>query len=337
MRSSLRSVLLSVFACAATSFASAQAADEPLVFMTWGGVWQQTFESIARDYEAATQQPVRIVAQASADAGLARLIAQKDKPTVDVWNANMVNYGRAVEAGVLTPLPAGIPNVADVPEALRFSHGVTAWVSQRGIFYRKDLVPFEPKEWRDLWDPRLKGKMAAPAGSFDPGYFPLMASVINGGNERSMDVGYEKLKELRPSFVSFYTSNVQSIRLLEAGEVALVAWGVLPNVIKHLETDDKFGFAVPQPVFVAETPVAFVANSPRAAAAADFVDYLLSPPVQEKLAAALGSMPANAKAEPPAIIRKLLPSLDGIYKVDYDYLSSQLKEIIDRYNREIMN
>ncbi len=322
------------FACVVAAPAAAQS--DPLVFMTWGGVWQKTFEGIAADYTARTGQAITIVAQGSTDAGLARLVAQKAKPTVDVWNTNMVNYGRAVAAGVLAPLPGTLKNVADVPEALRFSHGVTAWVSQRGIFYRKDLVPFEPKGWADLWDPRLKGKMAAPAASFDPGYFPLMAAVINGGNEKALDVGFDKLKALRPSFSSFYTNNVQSIRLLEAGEVSLVAWGVLPNVIQHLETDARYGFVVPKPVFVAETPVTLVAGSPRAKAAAEFVDHILSPEVQTKLAAALGAMPASNRGQPPAIIQKLLPSRDGIYKVDYEYLAGEMNNIIDRYNREIM-
>jgi putative spermidine/putrescine transport system substrate-binding protein len=164
-----------------------------------------------------------------------------------------------------------------------------------------------------------------------------MAAAINGGNERNLDPGFAKLKALRPSFVSFYTSNVQSIRMLETGEVAVIAWGVLPNVIQHLGPDSKYGFAVPKPIFVAETPITIVANTPNAGASAQFVNYVLSPEVQEILAAALGSMPANPKAKPPAILQQLLPSLEGIYKVDYDLLAKEMNAIIDRYNREIMN
>jgi len=54
----------------------------------------------------------------------------------------------------------------------------TAFVASLDFY--KDLVPFAPTKWQDLWDPRLKGKMAGPAATFDPGYFPLMAAVING-------------------------------------------------------------------------------------------------------------------------------------------------------------
>lgn len=159
---------------------------EPVVLMTWGGVWQKTFQQLATIYKEKTGKDVTIVAQATGDAGLARLIAQKGKSDVDLWTPNMINYTRALDAKVLEPIdPKQLANAANVHPNLIFSHSITAWVSQRGIFYRKDLVPFEPKEWKDLWDPRLKGKMAAPAAAFDPGYFPLMASVINGGNEKN--------------------------------------------------------------------------------------------------------------------------------------------------------
>src|ERR1700686_3590601 len=95
----------------------------PLVFMTWGGVWQQTFDKIAKDYEAKTKQPVTVVAQGAGEAGLARLIAQKSNPEVDVWSTNMINYERAKKAGVLAPLDkAHIPNVETVNGPLVYSH-----------------------------------------------------------------------------------------------------------------------------------------------------------------------------------------------------------------------
>ena len=330
----LTSVLFA-FCCFAAAIAQAQ--NEPLVLMTWGGVWQKTFDKVAADYQAKTGQVVKVVAQASADAGLARLIAQKAKPEVDLWTPNMVNYGRGLPAGVLAPLnTAGIPNARDVPETLRFSHGITAWVSQRGIFYRKDLVPFVPTRWQDLWDPRMKGKMAGPAATFDPGYFPLMAAVINGGNERNLDPGFAQLRPLRENFVAFYTNNVQSIRMLEAGEVSLIAWGVLPNVISHLGPGSNYAFVIPKPAFVAETPIAVVAGTPRMKQALDFINYALSPDVQTVLATAFGSAPANSKAKPPEILQQILPELGNVYKVDYDYLSGIMDRVIDRYDREIM-
>ncbi len=310
---------------------------EPVVLMTWGGVWQKTFQQLATIYKEKTGKDVTIVAQATGDAGLARLIAQKGKSDVDLWTPNMINYTRALDAKVLEPIdPKQLANAANVHPNLIFSHSITAWVSQRGIFYRKDLVPFEPKEWKDLWDPRLKGKMAAPAAAFDPGYFPLMASVINGGNEKNLDVGFTNLAKLKGSISTFYTNNVQSIRLLEAGEVALVAWGVLPNVIKHLGTDSKYGFVIPKPAFVAETPIAIVAGTAKKKEAVEFINFVLSVEAQEILSAALGSTPANSKAKIPDSIKSIISDASNNYVVDYGTLSRDLGKIIDRYDREVM-
>lgn len=317
--------------------ASGAARAEPLVLMTWGGVWQKTFQELAAKYKEKTGKEVTVIAQGGGDAGIARLIAQKDKPEVDLWTTNMINYIRALDAKLLEPLDIKeIPNAADVDKKLVFSHAITAWVSQRGIFYRKDLVPFEPKEWKDLWDPRLKGKIAAPAATFDPGYFPLMAAVINGGNEKNLDPGFANLAKLKGSVASFYTNNVQSIRLLEAGEVALVAWGIMPNVVQHLGPDSKYGFVIPKPAFVAETPITVVAGTTKKKEALEFINFVLSVEVQEVLSKALGSAPANSKAQPPASIKPILKDVSNNYVVDYRVLRDDLSKIIDRYDREVM-
>lgn len=315
----------------------AAAQEKPLVFMTWGGVWQQTFEKLAKDYEAMTKQPVTVVAQGAGEAGVARLIAQKAKPEVDIWSTNMINYQRAMKEGVIVPIDkARIPNTANINAPLIFSHGVTAWVSLRGIFYRKDLVPFEPTKWEDLWDPRLKGKIGAPAASFDPGYFPTMAALLAGGSEKNLAPGYAKLKTLRPSVVTFFTNNVQSIRLLEAGEVGLIAWGVLPNVISYIKPGSNYGFVVPsKPLLVAETPLTIVAG-PRVKQSEDFVNFLLSESVQGQLAEAFGALPANRKAKGPEVVQSILSNLDGAYPMDYAHMADNMSTIISQYDREVI-
>lgn len=317
--------------------ASGVARAEPLVLMTWGGVWQKTFQELAATYKEKTGKEVTIIAQGGGDAGIARLIAQKGKSDVDLWTTNMINYIRALDAKVLEPLDVSqIPNAANVDKKLIFSHAITAWVSQRGIFYRKDLVPFEPKEWKDLWDPRLKGKIAAPAATFDPGYFPLMAALINGGNEKNLDPGFANLVKLKGSIASFYTNNVQSIRLIESGEVALVAWGIMPNVVPHLGPGSKYGFVIPKPALVAETPITMVAGTTKKKEALEFINFVLSVESQEVLSKALGSAPANSKAQPPESIKPILSGVSNNYVVDYRVLGDSLSKIIDRYDREIM-
>jgi putative spermidine/putrescine transport system substrate-binding protein len=328
-----------VLAMALAAGGQARAADkEPLVFMTWGGIWQQTFEKLAKDYEAETKQRVTVIAQGAGEAGLARVIAQKNQPEVDVWSTNMINYERAKTEGVIAPFDkAAVPNAAKIKPSLVFSNGVTAWVSLRGLFYRKDLVPFEPKSWEDLWDPRFKGKIGAPAATFDPGYFPTMAALLAGGNERNLAPGFAKLKTLRPSFVTFFTNNVQSIRLLEAGEVGLIAWGILPNVISYIKPGGNYAFVVPnKPLLVAETPLTIIQGTPRKKEAEAFVNYLLSEKAQTQMAAAFGALPANPDAKGPEVVQSILSNLDGVYTMDYKYLADNLSNTISQYDREVV-
>ena len=318
---------------------SAQAQEKPpIVFMTWGGVWQQTFDKIAKEYEAKTKQPVQVVVQGAGEGGLARVIAQKANPDIDLWSTNMINYERAKTAGVISAIDKSqIPNTSKIAPSLVFSHGVTGWVSLRGIFYRKDLVPFEPTKWEDLWDARLKGKLAAPGASFDPGYFPTMAALLAGGSEKNLEPGYQKLKSLRPSVLTFYTNNVQSIRLLENGEVGLVAWGVLPNVIGYIKPGGNYGFVVPtRPLLIAETPITLIANSPRQKAAEAFLDYLLSTEVQTEIASAFGALPANGDAKGPEVVQSALSNVSGAYQMDYKVLADNMSNIIKQYDQEVV-
>lgn len=337
-KSKIRIAALALTALQAFGSPASAQDKKPLVFMTWGGVWQQAFDIIAKEYQAKTGQPVSIIVQGAGEAGLARVIAQKDKPEIDLWSTNMINYERARKAGVLAPIDkSAVPNTAKMDQSLIFSHGITTWVSLRGIFYRKDLVPFEPKTWEDLWDPRLKGKIAAPAATFDPGYFPTMAALIAGGNERDLNPGFKKLKDLRPSVLTFYTNNVQSIRLLESGEVGLTAWGILPNVISYIKPGGNYGFVVPnKPLLIAETPIALIAGAPRKKEAEAFLNYLLSTDVQTRIAEAFGARPVNGDAKGPEVVESILTNLKGAYAINYDYLSDHLSDIIKNYDKEVV-
>lgn len=331
-----RSLVILVAAGLLAAPAFVQASD-PIVLMTWGGTWQKAFEELAKEYEQQTRQPVRVVTQATAEVGLSRLKAQAGRPEVDLWTSNPSNLERAIEEDLLQELtPELVPNLTKVPERLRWREGVSAWVSLRGIFYRKDLAPFALTKWEDLWDARLKDKIAAPAASFDPGYFIIMSSLVSGGSERNVDPGFAKLRQLKSNITTFFPSNVHSIRLLEAGEVAVVAWGVLPNVYQYLGPGSKYAFVIPKkPVFVSQTPIAIAKGTPRLKPAAAFVNWVLAEDVQTRLTGAIGAAPANRQARAPEKIRDIMPSLDEIYHIDWRAVTPNLKPWADRYNKEV--
>ena len=60
--------LMAVILLGAAMFASGAARAEPLVLMTWGGVWQKTFQELAATYKEKTGKEVTIIAQGGGDA-----------------------------------------------------------------------------------------------------------------------------------------------------------------------------------------------------------------------------------------------------------------------------
>ena len=332
-------LLAAAAAVALTLGGAANAKDDQITVMTWGGHWLDIFKPVAKRYEEDTGIRVNFVVQAGASDGLNKLMAQRNNPQVDVWTGIESTVQAATQAGLLSKLdPQAIPTMADIPDDLKTETSVSIWLSPRGIFYRKDLVPFEIKEWKDLWDPRLKGLVGATL-ALDRGSFLILAALLNGGNENDIDKGFEKVRELIPNLHAVYNTDPESIKLLETGEIGVAAWGILPNVYRHLGPDSKYQFVMPAPRFLAPIPVTLVAgrSEEQTAAAAKFIDYMLSPQGQTEMTTIAGTIPSNPKAQPPEKLKSILPPLpiSDIYNVDWSVVNANFSKWEDRWAQEI--
>jgi putative spermidine/putrescine transport system substrate-binding protein len=316
-----------------------QAMAKEIRMMTWGGSWLDIFRPVAQAFEKDTGTRVEFVVQSGSGDGLNKIKAQRANPQIDVWTSIASTVEAATKDDLLARLdPAKIPQIARMPREFVKPTGVSIWLSPRGIFYRKDLVPFEPKTWEDLWDPRLKDKVGVTL-ALDRGSFLIVAALLNGGNEHKIDAGFEKVKSLKPNIHAVYTTDPESIKLLETGEVGVVAWGALPNVYRHLGPDSKYAFVMPKPRFLADIPVSIVKGRGAAeqAAAEKFVDYMLRPEYQTIMASIAGTVPANPAAQIPDKLKSIVPSLPitDVYSVDWPYVNSQFSMWEDRWAREV--
>jgi len=307
--------------------------------LTWGGYWQDIFRPVAEAFEKDTGTKVEFVVQSGSADGLNKLTAQRGNPQVDVWTSIASTVQAATSAGILAKLdPEKIPHLKEMPKEFVSETGVSIWLSPRGIFYRKDLAPFELKTWKDLWDPRLKDKVGVTL-ALDRGSFLIVSALLNGGDEHKIDAGFENIKKLKPNIHTVYSTDPESIKLLETDEVAVVAWGALPNVYHHLGPDSKYAFVMPTPHFLADIPVSIVKGRGEAQqmAAEKFVEYMLQPQYQTIMASIAGTVPANAKASIPEKLKGIIPSLPiaDVYSVDWAYVNSQYSAWEDRWAREV--
>jgi len=125
------------------------------------------------------------------------------------------------------------------PDSTQLHEGVTEWATflpqvynADSIGYRPDLIDHEVTEWKDLLNPKFKGKAAildVPAiGIMDAALCFESAGLITYGNKGNMtkkeiDFTADKLIELKKNghFRATWTTFDQSVQLMAAGEVII--------------------------------------------------------------------------------------------------------------------
>jgi len=315
---------------------STEAQQKKIVVMTWAGNFLEGFQSIKADVEKATGTQIEFVTQASGAAGLTRLEAQKANPQVDLWMAPLGVATTALSSGIIEPVTAAeVPNIKHITESLVFPAGPAIWMSPRGIFYRVDKTPFEIKTWEDLWDPRLKGLVTVSIQQ-DKGAFLIVSALLNGGSEKDIDKGFEKVKALKPNIGAVYKGDAESLKFVESGEVAVSGWGILGVIYNHLGPGSKYRFVMPpKPQFLSTNLITLVKGRPNKAESLKVMNGLLEASALERVVEYLGSIPSNRNAKPPAKIRDVVPPLGDIVNPDWQYVDAHYSEWVERWNREI--
>jgi putative spermidine/putrescine transport system substrate-binding protein len=309
-------------------------------FLTWGGHYLDTFGPLTQRFEKETGIKVNLVVQSGARDGLNKITAQKNDPQVDVWFSIESTAAAAAEAGLLADLkPELIPNLAELPKEFVTKNTFVAALSPRGIAYRRDLVPFEIKDWKDLWDPRLKNKIGM-SFVIDTGSPLIMAALINGGSEKNIEPGWERMKALKPNIAGFFKTDQESVKFLESGEFAVIGYAILANFNLKLTTEPNLRFVMPDdPKFLAQIPGAIVKGrgAEREQAASKFVNFMLSHEAQEYFTGRFGQVPSNPKAKVDEKLAKVIPPLPlkHVHQVDWDTVNANYAAWNDRWNREI--
>ena len=280
-------------------------ANEALVVSSWGGNWKDTVDRVvAKPFTAKTGIPVEFEVGGTLDR-LAKARVAKGAPLVDV-TLTTSHVGRLyMSDGLFQKLDlAKIPSSADLArEAIRSDAHLGAWSYVYTVAYRPDLVGgMEIAKWADLWDPRLKGKIAMP--DFDPSHIIAISALLEGGNEVNWQKGQERLKRLKPNIAAFFSTDARSQDLMKTGEAPVQV--MLSSNAYHL-IDQGLSVKVVQPTdkpgIVGIDCMAIMAGTKKADAAYQFINTALGKDVQEQIVATLKVGPTNLKAAVPAKLK----------------------------------
>ncbi|WP_223596556.1 ABC transporter substrate-binding protein [Neobacillus bataviensis] len=343
-------LLVVVSACSSetgsTSKETAGKGDKTLVLAAYGGSYEKKMkETVIPKFEKEFGVKVQYITGSSVDT-VSKLQAQKAKPQIDVAFIDDGPQAQAKSFGLLAPLDEKIvTNLANVYDIAKDKDnvGVGFGIITTGLAYNKKLFEdnkWDPvTSWNDLADPKYKGKLVLPSISNTYGvHMLLMAAKANGGDEKNIEPGFDKLKEIAKNAVTFdKTADVSNYFL--QGQTVASAWGS-SRVFTLKQSGFPIEFVIPKegaPALM--STVSVVKNAPHQELAQKFVNYVLSEEVQTDFANSLFDGPVNKNVKLSGdILDKIIYGQDEIsklVKVDWEYVNQKRSEWTERANKEI--
>lgn len=314
---------------------------DKLVVSWWGFNLDLLNKNIAKPFEE--KYGIRIEWDVGDNAArLARLVANKEKPVVDVVAFTPIFAYRAIQEGVLQPYrPERIPNLAYIYDWARDplgGHYAVAYTVQcMGIYYRTDKIKPPVTSWKDFWRPELKGYITWP--EMNTSYGPLlllMTSKVWGKSEYDLDAGWEKLAQIIKGAPTIYSRSSEMIMLFQQGEVWLApvpsfAWGQVEALGLPLAR------VLPEEGVIGNLSVVSVVNgTPNAYWAEEFINFVLSYEVQKAEALDLIDSPVNKFVELPADIATQLvygeELINSLIFFDTAYIVEHMDEWIEKWD-----
>ncbi|MCQ8780657.1 ABC transporter substrate-binding protein [Mangrovibrevibacter kandeliae] len=343
--STRRTLLASAAIFTLSAAATAAAQEKVLSVAAYGGSFEQLMrEQVFPAFEKEHNVRIEYTAGNSTDT-LARLVATKSGPQIDVAIMDDGPMYQAIALGLCQDLTSA-PVYGDLYDTAKVSGNKATGlgVVATGLMYNTDYFKQQgwdaPTSWADLKDAKYKGKLVVPPLSNTYGLHALiMEAGLAGGSEQDIDPGFKAFTdEIGPNVLAYEPSPGQMTALFQNGQAVLSVWGSAR--INSLKTT---GFPV-QMVYPKEGAVALgilgcpVAGRSQPEAQA-FLQYLLSPEVQQKLAIGYGYGPVNKNAkltdEQAADIPYGPERVGKLRKVDWDYVNQHREEWNTRWTREV--
>jgi putative spermidine/putrescine transport system substrate-binding protein len=300
---SRRNALKGAGAVAAASIAAPailHAQTATLKTTAWGGKWGEVMRG-----EVIPAFEKEFKCKVEADAALPffpKLQATpKNAPLYDVLHCNTSEQWQAVVEGLVEEkLDAkAIPNLADVyPYAVSDKIcGVSAFTSAIGFGYRTDKGLAEPTSWKDLADPKfagVRGSYIIPVNSLGQMHL-MMLGQIYGKGTKDLDAAYKALEQLKPIKMYDFTGGVEKALLSAEVNIAVLHDS---GIYRYDGQNQPIAFAAPKEGVLALEQVWNIAPGTKVRELANaYIDYILRPDVQKKLAEAVWFSPSNKKVK----------------------------------------
>jgi putative spermidine/putrescine transport system substrate-binding protein len=318
-----------------------------MVFAANGGLQEQMFRELGTTFEQRTGTKVTVIA-GTMMGNLAKVQVARNAPDTDVVFNSDLSHVAGKHTGLFEKIdPAVVTNRTQVYDtALDPDNiGIGCCVTSIGIGYNTQKyqqagIP-APTSWNDLWDPRLKGKLAiCTFGQTWTQDFLVLMARLAGGSESNINPGIAKIKELKTNgnLVLMPDTPAEMENIVTQG----LAWvNVTASIRAYLLRDSGFPFDF---VYPKEGASLFgdwldvVKNAPHPNAAQAFVNHVLSD-VGQMILAKNYYGPTNKTVILPPELARVAPygeRMKSLVPLDRSKMNDDLDQWNDLYNREIV-
>ena len=249
---------------------------------------------------------------------------------------------QGIELGLFQEIDRSkLPNlegVYDLAKDPQGGYGPAYSIGRVGVVYDSTKVTTPITSWNDLWREDLASSLSLPGITTTAGPMVVLKAGEHEGVDAfaDADAAFKGIEALKPNVVKNYNTGSEMINLFSTGEISAA--------IAQDFTLGQIQAAVPSVVWadLSEGSIATLntVNIPKGAAepelAYEFINFILSPEIQQQLAEQGVDAPVNTSVEltpeQAALWTYGADVIAGLQQVDYAKLNSAKGGWVDRWN-----
>lgn len=314
-----------------------------LIVATWGGASEKGLREILKPFEAENNVEVVFDIGNNSDR-LNKLRATKgNNPQFDVALMTDCFSVMGNNEGLFEKINAdNVPNLKKLYDFAvdKNGFGPSYSVVRYGMVYNADKVKEAPTSWNDLWNPAYKVSVPDITSTAGP-MLLVTASKLNGGDDKNVDAGFNKMKELKPNIVNFYLSPTDLINMFERNEIVMVPFmDIFVPMLQKSGLNIKWA-DVKEGSFAGFNTVNIAKGTKNKELAEKLVNFMIDENTQKKIAETLFEAPTNKSTVVDENAAKNMAygkeKVESLVLFDWDHINSVKNQWIERWNKEISN
>jgi iron(III) transport system substrate-binding protein len=329
--------LAAVSLALAIPFGTAQAQETLNVYSIWPENWARP---MFQEFEKASGIKINFLRFSSGEA-LARLIAEKNNPRVDVlFGGPVETFGAGVKEGIFENYKP--PAYAKL--SARFKHEGGQWMAiaddplvfmtNNKFLADNKLQP--PTSWNDLLNPAYANMLQMADARTSGTAVTRIFSVLEV-NKRDEEKAFAFLKQMRKSIQTYTKSGGGGTLPVGLGQ----AGGGIFFIVDALDTKAKgYDVSISFPkegIGSAAEGIALVKGAKNPDAARKLIDWATSPAMQSFYATyKINFIPAHPDVKTEASLAAVLKDAK-IIPIDDEYAGANRKRVVDRWVAEVLN